>query len=156
MKNWWNLIKIRFSNWIRNRAAGSKIKHFRTLREMDAWMDKYGPALMQFGILRSDILSPILLSCIITPDNIAEATYGYECDRTLRDMLSNLEKHHDKWCRDGSGANSLEGTLYGVEVTQEDYYWILEDGQQKHFITGVSHLQVRESINENIIRYSYI
>ena len=156
MKDWWNNIKIKLRMWIRNRAAGSKVKRFKTLKEMDAWIDKYGPTLVHFGILRSDIFSPLILSCIITRDNIVEATDGYECDRNLKDMLNKLKLHYGKWCRDGAGSNDLEGALAGVEVTQEDHYWVLDDGQQKHFVTGVSPLQVRESIRDNIKRYSYI
>lgn len=156
MKNWWNNLKIKLGDWIRNKAAGSKVKHFKTLQEMDAWIDKYGLALCHWGILRYDILSPLILSCIITPETAVETLTSYPIDNNLQDMLNKLIEHHSKWCRDGSGVNSLEGTLYGVEVTQEDYYWVLDDGQQKHFVTGVSPLQVRESIRDNIIRYQYI
>jgi len=156
MKQWWTRIRIRLGMWIRNKAAGSKVKHFRSLQEMDAWIDKHGPALAHFGILRYDILSPLILSCIITPEMADNALSSRSLDYNLLHMLSKLKDHCGKWCRDGSGANGLEGALAGVEVTQEDYYWVLDDGSKKHFISGVSPLQVRENINENIIRFSYI
>lgn len=156
MKNWWSRIRIRLSDWVRNKAAGSKVKHFKSLQEMDAWIDKYGAALCHWGILRYDILSPLILSCIITPETSDELLASYSVDGNLRDMLNKLKLHYGKWCRDGAGSNNLEGALAGVEVTQEDYYWVLDDGRQKHFVTGVSPLQVRESIRDNIKRYSYI
>jgi hypothetical protein len=156
MKNWWSRIRIRLSDWIRNKAAGSKVKRFKSLQEMDAWIDKYGTTLCHWGILRYDILSPLILSCIITPETSDELLASYSVDGNLRDMLNKLKLHYGKWCRDGAGFNDLEGALAGVEVTQEDYYWVLDDGQQKHFVTGVSPLQVRESIRDNIKRYSYI
>jgi len=156
MKNWWNNLKIKLGNWIRNKAAGSKIKHFNSLQEMDVWIDKYGPTLVHFGILRSDMLSPLILSCIITPETANETLASYPVDDNLRDMLNKLKLYYGKWCRDGAGSNDLEGALVGVEVTQEDYYWVLDDGHQKHFVTGISPLQVCEYIRDNIKRYSYI
>ena len=121
---------------------------------MDAWIDKYGTTLCRWGILRYDILSPLILSCIITPETSDELLASYSVDGNLLDMLNKLKLHYGKWCR--NGAMGPEGILVGVEVTQEDYYWVLDDGQQKHFVTGVSPLQVRESIRDNIKRYSYI
>lgn len=154
MKDWWNRIRIRLSDWIRNKAAGSKVKHFKSLQEMDAWIDKYGAALVHLGILRYDILSPLILSCIITPETADETLASYSVDGNLRDMLVKLNEYAGEWCSDGT--MGPEGVLVGVEVTQEDYYWVLDDGKKKRYISGAMSLKVREKIRDNIIRYRYI
>jgi len=154
MKNWWNNLKIKLGNWIRNKAAGSKVKRFKSLQEMDAWIDKYGATLCHWGILRYDILSPLILSCIITPETANETLASYPVDDNLRDMLVKLIEHAGEWCSDGT--MGPEGILVGVEVTQEDNYWILGDGEKRRYISGVMSLKVREQIRDNIIRYKYI
>lgn len=154
MKNWWSRIRIRLSDWIRNKAAGSKVKHFKSLQEMDTWIDKYGAALVHLGILRHDILSPLILSCVITPDMVDDVLSNYPSYDNLRDMLVKLNEHAGKWC--GDSTMGLEGTLVGVEVTQEDYYWVLDNGKKKQYVSGVMALKVREKINDNIIRYQHI
>lgn len=154
MKGWWNRIRIRLSNWIRNKAAGSKVKHFKSLQEMDAWIDKYEYTLCRWGILRYDILSPLILSYIITPETADETLANYSVDGNLRDMLAKLKEHAGKRCTDN--AMCLDGFLIGVEVTQEDYYWVLTDGKKNRYISGAMSLKVREQIRDNIIRYRYI
>jgi len=141
MKNKLANIKTKLNMFIRNKAAGSKVKHFKTLQEMDTWIDKYGLALVHLGILRYDMFSPIVLSCIITPENVDETLSTYPCDKNLQDMLAELKKHHGKQCRDIADTGCFEGALTGVEVTQDDYYWILDNGQKKQFVTGVASLQ---------------
>lgn len=161
MKDWWNNLKYKITKFriltkerIRNKAAGSKVKHFKSLQEMDAWINKYGAVLVHLGILRYDILSPLILSCVITPETADETLASYPVDGNLRDMLVKLNEHVGEWCSDGT--MGPEGVLVGVEVTQEDYYWVLDDGKKKRYISGVMSLKVRERIRDNIIRYRYI
>lgn len=161
MKNWWNNLKYKIEKFriltkerICNKATGSKVKHFKSLQEMDAWIDKYGTDLVHLGILRYDILSPLILSCVITPETADETLASYPVDGNLRDMLVKLNEHAGEWCSDGT--MGPEGVLVGVEVTQEDYYWILDDGKKRRYVSGAMSLKVREQIRYNIIRYRYI
>ena len=150
LRNIWSNLKIRFK-W---KIAGIKTLHFKNLGEMDAWIDRHGSAMCKLGILRHDMLSPLILSCVITPDMIDDVLSNYPSYDNLRDMLTKLNEHAGEWC--STGAPGSGGILVGVEVTQEDYYWVLGDGKKRRYVSGAMTLKVREQIRDNIIRYRYI
>jgi len=132
---------IDVKNWIKKHFAGSWNKEFRTLEDMDRWLDGFwGKVCIRIGLVCGDYYSPIQLSCEITPENANLKYIKENHPVNLPDIVKNLVEHYGEKCIFGM----TSGKLVGVEVTQEDYYWILDTGKYKKYCTCVGGLMVEK------------
>lgn len=113
--------------------AGRLIFHFATLEAQDKWLNTWKRKLLQkLKLFTVSIDSPVLCCCDITPENLDIDYIETHYFGDVIPIFKCMKAHFGEKCyQDGK----FVGILSGVQATQEDFYWIIRDGDDTHYIT---------------------
>lgn len=141
-------LKHRLHKFLSNHFSNLYVKKFKSLEEMHAWLDsKNCKRLCKFGLLQPSYFSPMHLSCVLDESNIHMDYIKSLNEINLEHMCNEYLQYKNVYCK--CAGKYDYGYFVGVEVTQEDLYYVLMDDNKSGsllYCAGVGGIEV---IDEN-------